>query len=552
MTSTRVVVSAALVFASALTAQALVSQGSSAGAVTQPRHPPRLLPASADKLRRRRQDRVAAAGAGAETRRPRSTRNAAPAATASIWAAGARPACSTTCGHADRTTSRSPATSCNGIPNTEMMPFKEQLTEPQIWQLVAYLKTQGANLKEKPTYVPDPDGQVIKTEKQTFKIEIVAREFETPWGLAFLPDGRLLITERPGPPAHRREGAAAAGAGDGHADGLGAAGRRPVRRRGPSRSTRRTAGSTCRTAEPGPNNTAPPSAAAAAAGLLPQPRRRWRSVRRQAPARARRRPAPRTGAPRLAGAAAGAPTAPAALPPPANAPANTSNTVIVRGKINANNEWVEQQVIFRAKPELYTASQRRTSARGSSSTAKGICSSRIGERGADDERAGPVQPARQDSPRQRRRLDPEGQSVRRNRPTRSRRSGATAIAIRRGSRGIRSPASCGRSEHGPQGGDEINIIEPGHNYGWGVITMGIQPGITEARRGRHGAADRLLHADDRAERHRVLQRERVSRSGRTTCSSAPRRPAAAPAGDRPATRSRTRKSSSTSSAACTT
>jgi glucose/arabinose dehydrogenase len=35
------------------------------------------------------------------------------------------------------------------------------------------------------------------------------------------------------------------------------------------------------------------------------------------------------------------------------------------------------------------------------------------------------------------------------------------------------------SEHGPQGGDEINIIEKGHNYGWGVITMGVQPGITE-------------------------------------------------------------------------
>ena len=47
-------------------------------------------------------------------------------------------------------------TSRNGVPNTEMMAFKDQLTEPQIWQLVAYLKTQGANLKEKPAYVPDP------------------------------------------------------------------------------------------------------------------------------------------------------------------------------------------------------------------------------------------------------------------------------------------------------------------------------------------------------------------------------------------------------------
>jgi glucose/arabinose dehydrogenase len=27
-------------------------------------------------------------------------------------------------------------------------------------------------------------------------------------------------------------------------------------------------------------------------------------------------------------------------------------------------------------------------------------------------------------------------------------------------------------EHGPQGGDEINIIAPGRNYGWPVITYG--------------------------------------------------------------------------------
>jgi len=28
-------------------------------------------------------------------------------------------------------------------------------------------------------------------------------------------------------------------------------------------------------------------------------------------------------------------------------------------------------------------------------------------------------------------------------------------------------------EHGPAGGDEINIIEAGHNYGWPVITNGL-------------------------------------------------------------------------------
>ena len=29
------------------------------------------------------------------------------------------------------------------------------------------------------------------------------------------------------------------------------------------------------------------------------------------------------------------------------------------------------------------------------------------------------------------------------------------------------------AEHGPQGGDEINIVEKGKNYGWPVITYGI-------------------------------------------------------------------------------
>ena len=28
-------------------------------------------------------------------------------------------------------------------------------------------------------------------------------------------------------------------------------------------------------------------------------------------------------------------------------------------------------------------------------------------------------------------------------------------------------------EHGPRGGDEINLIEPGRNHGWPAITYGI-------------------------------------------------------------------------------
>lgn len=86
----------------------------------------------------------------------------------------------------------------NGIPSTEMVAFKPTLSDQQIWQLVGYVRTQASNLKEKPQLVTDPNGQVITSEKQKFKIDVVARNLETPWGIAFLPDGRILVTERPG------------------------------------------------------------------------------------------------------------------------------------------------------------------------------------------------------------------------------------------------------------------------------------------------------------------------------------------------------------------
>ncbi|MEN8214639.1 MAG: PQQ-dependent sugar dehydrogenase, partial [Pseudomonadota bacterium] len=43
-------------------------------------------------------------------------------------------------------------------------------------------------------------------------------------------------------------------------------------------------------------------------------------------------------------------------------------------------------------------------------------------------------------------------------------------------------------EHGPQGGDELNIIRPGANYGWPVITYGVNYGTgTRIGEGTHKA-----------------------------------------------------------------
>jgi glucose/arabinose dehydrogenase len=38
----------------------------------------------------------------------------------------------------------------------------------------------------------------IKTKQGTIKVETVAKDLDHPWSLAFLPDGRILVTERPG------------------------------------------------------------------------------------------------------------------------------------------------------------------------------------------------------------------------------------------------------------------------------------------------------------------------------------------------------------------
>jgi aldose sugar dehydrogenase len=289
-----------------------------------------------------------------------------------------------------------------GQPTAGMPAFSGALSPQDIRALVIYIREQGAKKRSEGTTFAKPEAhQVVRGERHTFKLETVVEGVDTPWSVAFLPDGRMLVTEKPG--------------------------RLRVVEKG--------------RLLPKPIAGTPEVWSKGQGGLLDvavhpdYARNGWIYLSYSDPGEN-----------------------------------GSAMTVVVRGRLR-EGRFVEQQTLFRAPPELYRTGGVHFGSRFVFD-GKGHLFFSIGERGHKEDAQdlsrpnGKVHRIREDG------------SIPKDNPFVGRADAMPSIW----SYGNRNPQGLARhpvtgelweTEHGPRGGDELNRIEPGRNYGWPVITYGM-------------------------------------------------------------------------------
>ncbi|HWR99225.1 MAG TPA: PQQ-dependent sugar dehydrogenase, partial [Prolixibacteraceae bacterium] len=85
----------------------------------------------------------------------------------------------------------------NGIEDIGMPSFKKTFTDGEIEALAAYVKKgiPGDRSALKPAVTA---GKIVESQVQRFVVDTVVTGLNVPWGLVFLPNGDLLISERSG------------------------------------------------------------------------------------------------------------------------------------------------------------------------------------------------------------------------------------------------------------------------------------------------------------------------------------------------------------------
>jgi aldose sugar dehydrogenase len=88
-----------------------------------------------------------------------------------------------------------------GVPDMGMEPFGEALTDEEIWGLVVYIRELQAQALRREFGSPRPSDGVYSSQHHKFRLETAVdtdQGLATPWSIDWLPDGRMLITNRPG------------------------------------------------------------------------------------------------------------------------------------------------------------------------------------------------------------------------------------------------------------------------------------------------------------------------------------------------------------------
>ena len=295
-----------------------------------------------------------------------------------------------------------------GFPLLGMPPFGAVLTSVEQTELLAHLRRQAAEFAAgRIAPPPPPPAEPIDGQLHTFRIETLAEGLERPWGFAFLPDGRILITERPGRLRVIENGRLLPAP----ITGL------------PAIFVKQDGGLLDVIAHPGFAQNGWIYLAYTEAGEAP----------------------------------------------------GTSGTVVVRGRIR-DGGWTDQETIFRADQKFYNTDTSHYGCRFLFDPT-GHLFFTIGDRGqfeAAQDLASPfgkIHRVLADG-----RIPPDNPFVGR----------ADALASvwsygHRHVQGLGYHPVTGRlwtTEHGPIGGDELNRIEPGRNYGWPLISAGVDPTST--------------------------------------------------------------------------
>jgi glucose/arabinose dehydrogenase len=289
-----------------------------------------------------------------------------------------------------------------GHPDAGMPAFGEALSDQEIRALVIFIREKRAAWSREQTTFARPEGDaVVESEKHAFRVETVVGGLEIPWSIAFLPDGRMLVTEKAGRLRIVEDGRLL----------------------------------------PGPVDGTPEVWSQGQGGLMDvavhpdYEKNGWIYLSYSDPG-----------------------------------PDDSAMTAVVRGRLR-DGRWVDEETLFRAPVELYRKGHVHFGSR-LVFDGKGYLFFTIGERGHSDDAQDLTRPNGKVH-----RIHEDGRIPGDN-PFVDEEGAIPSIW----SYGHRNPQGLARdpltgdlydAEHGPRGGDELNLVLKGHNYGWPVITYGM-------------------------------------------------------------------------------